>query len=47
MIERIWREKRTILRVSIGIGGVLRRQAARAFFAAETRKLPRSLKHGL
>lgn len=47
MIERIWREKRTILRASIGIGGVLRRQAARAFLAAETRKLPRSLKHGL
>ena len=47
MIERIWREKRTILRVSIGIGGVLRRQAARALFAAETRKLPRNLKHGL
>jgi len=44
MIERIWREKRTILRVSIGIGGMLRRQAARAFLAAETRKFPKGLR---
>ena len=46
MIERIWREKRTILRVSIGLGGMLRRQAARAFLAAETRQFPRKLETG-
>ena len=37
MIERIWREKRTIVRVSIAIGGPLRRAAAAAIFRAETR----------
>ena len=37
MIERIWREKRTIVRVSIAIGGPLRRTAATAIFRAETR----------
>ena len=37
MIERIWREKRTIARVSIAIGGPLRRSAAAAIFRAETR----------
>jgi hypothetical protein len=37
MIERIWREKRTIARVSIAIGGRLRRAAAAAIFRAETR----------
>ncbi len=36
MIERIWREKRTIVRVSIAIGGPLRRAAAAALFHAET-----------
>jgi hypothetical protein len=37
MIERIWREKRTIARISIAIGGPLRRTAATAIFRAETR----------
>ena len=37
MIERIWREKRRIVRVSIAIGGPLRRAAAAAIFRAETR----------
>jgi CelD/BcsL family acetyltransferase involved in cellulose biosynthesis len=41
MIERIWREKRRIVRVSIAIGGPLRRAAATAIFAAETRGRPR------
>jgi len=36
MIERIWREKRTIVRASIAIGGPLRRAAAAALFRAET-----------
>ena len=37
MIERIWREKRTIARVSIAIGGPLRRAAAGTLIRAETR----------
>lgn len=37
MIERIWRDKRTIARVSIAIGGRVRRAAAAALFRAETR----------
>ncbi|WP_120716260.1 GNAT family N-acetyltransferase [Tsuneonella amylolytica] len=37
MIERIWREKRTIVRTSIAIGGRGRRALASAIFAAETR----------
>jgi len=37
MIERIWREKRPIVRVSIAIGGPLRRAAASAILRAETR----------
>ena len=37
MIERIWREKRTIARVSIAIGGPLRRASAAALFRAEPR----------
>jgi hypothetical protein len=37
MIERIWREKRAMARVSIAIGGPLRRAAAAALFRAETR----------
>lgn len=43
MIERIWREKRTIVRVSIAIGGPLRRAAAAALFRAETRGKPQGL----
>lgn len=35
MIERIWREKRTIVRVSIGIGGSLRRTLCRQILRAE------------
>ena len=38
MIERIWREKRRIVRVSVAIGGQLRRAAAAALFRAETRR---------
>lgn len=37
MIERIWREKRAIVRVSIAIGGRLRRALAATLFRAETR----------
>lgn len=37
MIERIWREKRSMARVSVAIGGRIRRAAASAIFAAETR----------
>jgi CelD/BcsL family acetyltransferase involved in cellulose biosynthesis len=37
MIERIWREKRRIVRASVAIGGPLRRAAAAAIFRAETR----------
>ena len=37
MIERIWREKRALVRVSIAVGGPIRRAAASAIFAAETR----------
>lgn len=37
MIERIWREKRPIGRISIAIGGRPRRAAAAALFRAETR----------
>jgi CelD/BcsL family acetyltransferase involved in cellulose biosynthesis len=36
MIERIWREKREIARVSIAIGGSARRAAAALLFRAET-----------
>ncbi len=43
MIERIWRDKRTIARVSIAIGGPLRRAAAAALFRAETRTPSRGL----
>lgn len=35
MIERIWREKRTMLRLSIAIGGKPRRSLAAAIFRAE------------
>ncbi len=37
MIERIWREKRRIVRVSVAIGGPLRRAAASVILRAETR----------
>lgn len=37
MIERIWREKREIVRVSIAMGGGARRAAAALLFRAETR----------
>jgi hypothetical protein len=36
MIERIWREKREIVRVSVAIGGRARRAAAALLFRAET-----------
>ncbi|ANY19952.1 hypothetical protein A6F68_01436 [Tsuneonella dongtanensis] len=36
MIERIWREKREIVRVSVAIGGRARRAAAALIFRAET-----------
>lgn len=35
MIERIWREKRTMVRLSVALGGALRRPLARAIFRAE------------
>ena len=38
MIERIWREKRTITSRNIAIGGPLRRTAFRLLRAYETRK---------
>ena len=37
MIERIWREKRSVARVSIAIGGRARRALAQRLFRAETR----------
>ena len=43
MIERIWREKRTVVRASIALGGPIRRQAARAFIAAETKSTRKDL----
>ncbi len=43
MIERIWREKRSIARVSIAIGGRGRRTAAALLFRAETRSQPTGL----
>lgn len=43
MIERIWREKRTIVRVSMAIGGKARRAFASTLFAAETRGKPQEL----
>ena len=36
MIERIWREKRTIVRASIGIGGSLRRSLCKQILRAES-----------
>lgn len=38
MIERIWREKRTITRISIAIGGRLRRGIGKNILRAETRR---------
>ncbi len=43
MIERIWREKREIARVSIAIGGRTRRAAAALLFRAETGAPPQGL----
>lgn len=43
MIERIWREKREIARLSIAIGGPARRAAAALLFRAETGAQPRGL----
>ena len=43
MIERIWREKRTILRVSLGIGGGLRRTLCKGLLRAETGAYPKGL----
>jgi CelD/BcsL family acetyltransferase involved in cellulose biosynthesis len=43
MIERIWREKRPIVRVSVAIGGRLRRATASPIFAVETRGRPQGL----
>lgn len=43
MIERIWREKRRMVRVSIAIGAPLRRAAAFAIFRAETGAKPEGL----
>lgn len=43
MIERIWREKRAVARVTVAIGGALRRAAATAILRAETGANPRGL----
>ncbi|MXP31797.1 GNAT family N-acetyltransferase [Erythrobacter jejuensis] len=43
MIERIWREKRTILRVNVALGGMIRRHAMRALARIETGSFPKGL----
>ncbi|MGI9377479.1 MAG: GNAT family N-acetyltransferase [Tsuneonella suprasediminis] len=43
MIERIWREKRPIVRVSIAIGGQVRRTLCKAILRAETGAFPKGL----
>ena len=43
MIERIWREKREIARVSIAIGGTARRALCRRILRAETGAWPKGL----
>lgn len=43
MIERIWREKREVARVSVAIGGRARRAAAALLFRAETGAQPQGL----
>lgn len=43
MIEHIWREKRTILRVSLGVGGQARRALGRGLLRAETGADPKGL----
>lgn len=43
MIERIWREKRSVVRVSIAIGGTLRRSLCKAILRAETGAFPKGL----
>lgn len=40
MIDHIWRERRTMARLSIAIGGPLRRAAFRAFVTVETARHP-------
>ena len=40
MIDRIWREKRGVGRLSIAIGGMLRRAAFSQFMRAETARSP-------
>ena len=44
MIDRIWRERRTIGRLSIGIGGTLRRRLFQALVCAELRRNPAGLR---
>ena len=41
MIERIWREKRAMVRVNIAIGGRLRRTLFRQMLRAETARQAR------
>jgi len=43
MIERIWREKRELVHVSLGIGGRARRALAAAILRAETGHAPRGI----
>ena len=43
MIEHIWREKRAIVRVSVAIGGRMRRALGRAILRAETGAEPKGL----
>ena len=38
MIERIWREKRAMVRINVAIGGSLRRKLFRQVLRAELRK---------
>ena len=42
MIERIWREKRAMVRVNVAIGGRLRRAAFRQILRAELARQTRS-----
>lgn len=44
MIDRIWRERRAIGRLSIGIGGTLRQRLFRAVVGAELRRNPAGLR---
>jgi hypothetical protein len=40
MIDHLWRERRTMARLSIAIGGTVRRRLFRQFVRAETARSP-------